>query len=84
MDQNISNLGNSYLMRLQGVLSTPTIDWCGDVTITSLEPGGTLRLSLTIQADSLLDFLDQFQNFSLTVLPTDGTDPKNSARIDPM
>jgi hypothetical protein len=58
-------------MRLQGALITHSLDWCGDVIINAPEPG-TLQLSMTIQADSLRDFLDQFQDFSLTVLPNDG------------
>ena len=84
MAQKISNPGNTYLMRLQGALNSPTIDWCGDVTIISQEHDDTLQVSLTIEADLLRDFLDQFQNLSLTVLPNDDNYPKNSDRFDTM
>jgi hypothetical protein len=69
MAQSKSSHANTYLMRLQGALNSSTIDWCGDVTITSQEYDDTLLINLTIQADSLRDFLDQFQDLSLTILP---------------
>lgn len=59
---------NMYLMRLRGALNSSSIDWCGDVTITAQEHTHTLLVSLTINADSLRDFLDQFKDLELTVL----------------
>lgn len=72
MAQIIPSQSNTYLIRLQGALSSPTIDWCGDVIIITREHDETLLVSLTIKADALRDFLDQFQNLSLTVLPNEG------------
>jgi hypothetical protein len=63
---------NIYRMRLQGTLNSPIIDWCGDITILAQEPDETLLVSLTIDADALRSFLDQFQELGLNVLPNDG------------
>jgi hypothetical protein len=71
MDQIITNPGNPYLIRLQGALSSRAIDWCGGVTIITQEQGDTL-VNLSIKVDSLRDFLDQFQELCLTVLPDEG------------
>ncbi len=60
---------NTYLMRLQGAVNSSSIDWCGDVTITAQEHTGTLLVSLTLNSDTLHDFLDQFKDFELTILP---------------
>jgi hypothetical protein len=65
---------NKYRMRLQGALNSPVIDWSGDITIISQESDEALLVSLTIAADSLGNFLRQFQNLSLTVLPNDGNE----------
>ena len=82
MDQIISNPGSTYLLQLRGALCSPIIDWFGDVTITAQENGDTL-VSLTIDAVSLRDFLNQFQNFSLTILPDEAIEKKNSDRGNP-
>jgi len=74
MAQKISTQGNTYLIRLQGALNSPTIDWCGDVSIIARDNYETLLISLTIAADSLADFFGQFQNLSLAVLPKDGVE----------
>lgn len=63
---------NKYRMRLQGALNSPLIYLSGDITIISQESDEALLVSLTIAADSLSDFLCQFQNLSLTVLLNDG------------
>ncbi len=82
MDQIISNPGSTYLLRLHGALCTPNIDWYGDVSITAQENGDTL-VSLTINAVSLHDFFDQFQDLSLTILPDEVIEKKNSDRGNP-
>jgi hypothetical protein len=69
MDQNTSNPGQSFRIQLQGTLISSTIDWWSDVTIDIHETGGTFLLSLTLKEASLHDFLDQFQSYSLTILP---------------
>ncbi len=79
MAQIISNPSNTYLMRLLGALSSPNIDWCGNVTIITQEHGYTL-VNLTIKVDSLCDFLDQFQDLCLTVLPNEGIYENFTAR----
>ena len=60
---------DTYLMRLQGALNSSSIDWCGDETITTKEHTDTPLVSLTINSGSLRDFLDQFKDLKLTVLP---------------
>src|SRR5665647_507088 len=69
MSQMITNQINTYLIRLQGSLRASAINWCGNVTITPQNHGAALRISLTIEADSLCSFLNQFQHFSLSILP---------------
>ncbi len=72
MAQIIPDPSNTYLVRFQGALGSPTVDWCGDVTIITQEQGDTLVKSVH-QSGSLRDFLDQFQDLCLTVLPNEGT-----------
>ena len=79
MDQIISDPSCTYLLRLHGALCSPTIDCFGDVIITAQENGDTV-VSLTINAASWRVLLDQFQDLSLTILPDEAIEKKNSDR----
>jgi hypothetical protein len=74
MAQIISTQGSTYLMRLKGALSSPNVDWCGDISITADEQNETLQVSLILDLDAIRGFLDQFQDLSLTILPPKSTE----------
>jgi hypothetical protein len=67
--QIISNSGNTYRLRLQGALHSPTIDWLGDITVIPQEHGEILQVSLFIDPAALRSFLDQFRSLNINVLP---------------
>jgi hypothetical protein len=81
MAQIIPDPSNTYLVRLQGAFSSPTVDWCGEVTIITQEQGDTL-VNLSIKVDSLCNFLDQFQELCLTVLSNEGNKGNITPRAD--
>lgn len=61
-------------MRLKEVLSSPAVDWCGDVIIAAEEHNANLQVSLTFDIDTIRGLLDQFLDLSLAVLPTISTE----------
>jgi hypothetical protein len=71
INQSESISGNTYRLRLQGALNSPTIDWFGDITVIPQEHGEILQVSLLVDPATLHSFLDQFRNLNITVLPNE-------------
>jgi hypothetical protein len=71
INQSESISCNTYRLRLQGALNSPTIDWFGDITVIPQEHGEILQVSLLVDPATLHSFLDQFRNLNITVLPNE-------------
>ena len=69
--QTASMSDNTYRLRLQGSLNSPTIDWLGDITVIPQEHGEILQVCLLVDPATLRSFLDQFRNLNISVLPNE-------------
>lgn len=81
-----SDLSRAYRLQVKGVLNSPIVDLCADVTIVQQECDGILMLSLIADLAVLRNLLDQFDEFNLTLLPseyeTQTTDPLKNEPLD--
>jgi hypothetical protein len=82
MAQIQSNIGNTYHVRLQGALNSPTIDWFGEITIIPQEHGEILLVSLFVDPAALRSFMDQFRNLNITVLSNEYIKIKNLQAVN--
>lgn len=68
MEQQITNPGNTYHIRLKEALDRSTIDWFGEISITPQENGETLLAGQFADQPALRGFMDQLWNLNFTVL----------------
>ena len=68
MTQKKTDLGNTYRIRLQGALNSPTTDWFGDITIIPQENDETLLVGQFADQSALRGLLDQLWNLNFTIL----------------
>lgn len=80
--QTESLASNTYRLKLQGALNSPTIDWLGIITIVPQEQGEILQVSLLLDPAALRSFLDQFQNLNITVVPNEYIKIENLQVVD--
>lgn len=60
--------GNTYCIRLKGILNRSITDWFGDITILSQENDETLLVGPFADQAALRGFLDQLWNLNFTIL----------------
>jgi hypothetical protein len=68
MDQNNSDQGNIYRIRIKGAPDHSITDWFGDITIIPQENGETLLVGRFADQPALRGFLDQLWNLNFTVV----------------
>jgi hypothetical protein len=78
MDQEKSNPGNIYRIRLKGVLDRPIVDWFDDITVIPQENGETLLVGKFADQPALRGFLDQLWNLNFTVLSIERIENENN------
>jgi hypothetical protein len=81
-EQTQANMGNTYHLRLQGIIKTPSLDWSGGISIIPLEQRGALLVSFYIDLASLCNFLDQLQNLDLNIEPIDLAERSNPEMVE--
>ena len=77
MAQKKSTHGNTYRIRLQGVLNSTVIDWFGGITVIPQEHGETLLVGQFPDQAALRGFLDQLWNLNVTLLSVERIEIEN-------
>jgi hypothetical protein len=68
MDQNESNLQNTYRIRVKETLDSHFADWLSNLTLIPQENGETLLIGTFTDQPALRGFLEQLWNLNITVI----------------
>jgi hypothetical protein len=83
MSQNISNIGNTYRIRIKEVLDRSAADLFDDINIFPQGNGETLLVGQFADQSALRGLLDQLWNFNFTILSVNQNENKNHQAVDP-
>jgi len=83
MAKKISNPGNTYCIRIKGVLDPSDTDWFGNLTITPQENGETLLVGPFADQSALRGFLDQLWNLNYTLLSVKRIENEDAPNANP-
>lgn len=68
MDQSSTKQAYTYQIKLKESLDRSTIDWFGEIVLTTLEDGKTLLVGHFADQPALRGFMDQLWNLNFTLL----------------